>query len=254
MAGSLSQLNHDSGLDGFRDKSISNHSQNHQSYTSDSVGSKCVHQVIGIMESMTADGSTSTKKLQSIGYTRAVDFYCLGIMIYKLLTGLEPHKSLTHAELKKMMPTQLMKFTNYHDAYIACFGSVDYAVCNGILNEHTRSLLQGLLQFRAQYRLGYNATNLQAGFDSLMGHPFFEDIDWTAIICKQVNPPYIPQQEIISTIKDDVIIPKTLREILVEADKCHWCEEFSPTSLFQRMKIDPDDQKYFRKWNYASKL
>ena len=188
------------------------------------------------------------------GYTRAIDFWSLGCMMYKLLTGLNISKGSSLQTVKSMLPAHLMRFGNYQDAYKALFGTVDYRACGGILNEHTCDLLQGLLTFQPANRLGFKGANVQAGFDQLINHPFFVNIDWNLIENKQCIPPYVPVAEIMPMMMEEYWIPKTLCEILQESNKSRWCEEFDPvfkTNKKSRMKVPIQDQHFFNSWYYA---
>ena len=190
------------------------------------------------------------RKLHEDGYTRAVDFWSLGIMIYKLLTGVEPYPVLPSEAFQMLFKEHLSHFNNYQDAFNAFFGIVNYDICNGLFNEQTRSLMEGLLKFHADDRLGYNIMDMQAGFDALMNHPFFDNINWDLLETKQMPPPYLPQLEVLPTMTDEV--PKSLCDILLEANRARWCEEFG-LFVAGRMTVHPKDQHYFSKWYYAGK-
>ena len=93
---------------------------------------------------------------------------------------------------------------------------------------------------------------MKAGHDALMNHPFFGSIDWALLEAKEIRPPYIPRNEVLECMRKTNSIPKTLPELLIEAHKSHWCEEFksledgggNKQNRFQ-MKISPEDQNYF---------
>ena len=66
-------------------------------------------------------------------------------------------------------------------------------------------------------------------------------------------------------MRSEEVTPKTLPELLVAANKSHWCEEFKlPSEKLQqnevivkssnntsRMIVLPEDQQYFQNWNYV---
>ena len=196
------------------------------------------------------------RKLHKDGYTGAIDFWCLGIMIYKLLTNEEPFTTNYSCEvLQSILPTHLSKYSNYHEAFDDLFGIVNYDVRDGVLTEHARSLLRGLLEFKADARLGYNAEDLQIGFNELMNHPFFGSIDWSLLEAKQLPPPYVPEEEVLDIIRHDRYPAKSLTEMLRDANKAHWCEEFNPPSSPApnrvRMRIPVEDQIFFQQWYYV---
>ena len=184
------------------------------------------------------------------------------------------------------MPTHLSKYKNYYEAFTALFGELNFDAVDGGLSYDTQDLLYGLLEFNPDHRLGYNANTMQHGHDTLMNHAFFKNIDWALLESKQVPPPYIPTNEILECMCTTNNTPKTLPELLISANKSHWCEEFKspddlsciethPSSIIvttnnnnkvnnnvdnisqyckrsrNRMIISPADQIYFNKWSYV---
>ena len=202
------------------------------------------------------------RKLHKDGYSGAVDFWSLGIMIYKLLTGVEPFPRFTYDTLRSILPAHLSRYTGYHDAFDALFGTVNYDICDGILTPNTRLVLQGLLEFHEDCRLGYRVDNIEAAHEELKNHPFFASIDWSLLESKQLPPPYIPHDEVLENMRNDPCEVKSLCQLLREANKNQWCEEFEPPrsgsgvsssdSPKKTLSIRDPDQYYFRSWNYAN--
>ena len=109
---------------------------------------------------------------------------------------------------------------------------------------------------------------MKIGHDALRNHPFFANIDWDLLEAKRMPPPYIPLNEKLEILSDDQCEPKPLCELLREADKANWCEEFEPppsndvsdaiiniigsSHLYSHMRIRATDQYYFRLWNYIN--
>ena len=193
-----------------------------------------------------------------------MDLWSLGVLIYKLLVGVEPYTRESVFSIQTKLEVYLKIFEFYHQAFRALFGTVNYDVCSGLLTQDTRSILQGLLGFRADSRLGYSSSNLQSAQAELMNHPFFATIDWVSLELRQVNPPYIPHAEYI---KQDALLAnqshQTLTQILASRPGTQsWIEEFelqSNASIFHNLSyssrisalnIDPTDQHYFRNWSY----
>ena len=206
------------------------------------------------------------RKLHKDGYTAAVDFWSLGVLAYKLLTGLEPFNRFSYDMLRNLFPAHLSNYLGFREAFDALFGIISYDVCNGILNEDTRSVIQGLLAFHPEERLGYNEENMKTGHETLMNHPFFANINWALLEAKQLPPPYVPTDELLEVLQNDHA-PETLCGLLRNAHKSSWCEEFElplnepndsnmdieeskDTSFTNRIR--PTDQYYFRLWNYIN--
>ena len=200
------------------------------------------------------------------GYNSAIDFWSLGVCIYKLLTGREPLKRYPFDVLKSVLPAHLTKFTGYREAFDALFGTVDYDICGGILTEEARSVIRGFLEFFPDYRLGYNADSIRAGHNALMDHPFFSNINWDLLESKQFPPPYIPTNEILKIMTVDHSTSESLCGLLRKANKGCWCEEFEPhpndtdgshldaeeSNFNCSNRIRATDQYYFRMWNYIN--
>ena len=190
--------------------------------------------VVGTLEYMAPEVVIMFGKrtLNKDGYTAAVDFWSLGILIFKLLTGTEPYNKTSYEYLQSIMPTHLSKYKNYYEAFTALFGELNFDAVEEGLSYDTQDLLYGLLEFNPDHRLGYNANTMQHGHDTLMNHAFFKNIDWALLESKQVPPPYIPTNEILECMCTTNNTPKTLPELLVSVNKSHWCEEFkSPDDL-----------------------
>ena len=134
------------------------------------------------------------------GYTAAVDYWSLGVLLYKLLTGDEPYKKMSYSTVQALLPSHLACHSTYSESFAALFGTVNLEVCEGVLTMNSRHLIMSLLAFNAEDRLGSNIADMKAGHNALMTHPFFSGIDWTLLECKQVPPPYIPHDEILETV------------------------------------------------------
>ena len=248
------------------DMSISNNvlsrNSNNASHDPSSFLSR-TNSIVGTLEYMAPEVVIlfGKRKLHKEGYTASADFWSLGVMIFKLLTGLEPFKRFSYDAVRSILPAHLSKYSGYRSAFDALFGVVEYNICDGLLNENTRNMLQALLEFHDGKRLGFSLNNLEAAHDKLKQHPFFASIDWTLLEAKQLPPPYVPTNEILDSIKDDQN-NITLCQLLRDAYKSKWCEEFehpltpnvssSTRSNSASLQISEEDQFYFRSWNYIN--
>jgi len=103
--------------------------------------------------------------LQNVGYTKAVDWWSFGTLMYEMLTGLPPFYSTE---------VQQMYFKIMHAKL----------ELPETLTEDTKSILTGLLQRDPEKRLTNPA--------QIKSHPYFNDIDWEALLKKEIKPPFIP--------------------------------------------------------------
>ena len=102
------------------------------------------------------------------GYTRAVDFWTLGILLYEMLTSLPPfYDEDVNVMYRKILNDPLV--------FPAGFDST------------TKDLITKLLVRDPTKRLGFH------GVSAIKTHPFFKDIDWNKLNSKGYIPPYKPQ-------------------------------------------------------------
>jgi len=103
--------------------------------------------------------------LEGKGYTKAVDWWSFGTLMYEMLTGLPPF----YTEDVQQMYTKIMTASLTIPSFISPEGA---------------GLLRGLLERDSDKRL-------QVPSD-IKGHAFFKCIDWSKLVLKQVAPPFIP--------------------------------------------------------------
>ncbi|KAJ5257113.1 hypothetical protein N7478_013217 [Penicillium angulare] len=108
--------------------------------------------------------------LDEQGYTKMVDFWSLGVLVFEMCCGWSPF----YAEDTQQMYKNI------------AFGKVRFP--RDALSTEGRNFVKGLLNRNPKHRLGANgdAAELQA-------HPFFHDVDWDALCKKQVIPPFKPK-------------------------------------------------------------
>jgi protein-serine/threonine kinase len=108
--------------------------------------------------------------LDEQGYTKMVDFWSLGVLVFEMCCGWSPF----YAEDTQQMYKNI------------AFGKVRFP--RDALSTEGRNFVKGLLNRNPKHRLGANGDAKE-----LMAHPFFHDIDWEALCRKQVIPPFKPQ-------------------------------------------------------------
>ena len=106
--------------------------------------------------------------LNGHGYTKAIDWWTLGVLLYEMLAGLPPfYDEVTDKMYQKILQDPLV------------FGPE--------IGEQARSILTGLLNRDPSKRLGTN------GAEEIRKHPFFADhIDFDKLLRKKIQPPFKP--------------------------------------------------------------
>lgn len=107
--------------------------------------------------------------LDETGYTKMVDFWSLGVLIFEMCCGWSPF----YAENTQQMYKNI------------AFGKVRFP--KEVLSSEGRSFVKGLLNRNPKHRLG--ATN---DARELRAHGFFSDIDWDLLRSKSIPPPFKP--------------------------------------------------------------
>lgn len=108
--------------------------------------------------------------LDESGYTKMVDFWSLGVLVFEMCCGWSPF----YAEDTQQMYKNI------------AFGKVRFP--RDTLSQEGRNFVKGLLNRNPKHRLG--ATD---DAEELMRHPFFEDIDWSLLAQKLIAPPFKPK-------------------------------------------------------------
>lgn len=113
------------------------------------------------------------------GYTKNVDWWTLGVLLYEMLTGLPPFYDENTNEMYRKILQQELRFPDD-------------------MSDPAISLLTGLLHRDPNQRLGNQGT------DEIRNHEFFKSIDWNQLMRKQVQPPFKPSvQNVYDTTNFD---------------------------------------------------
>lgn len=108
--------------------------------------------------------------LDEQGYTKMVDFWSLGVLVFEMCCGWSPF----YAEDTQQMYKNI------------AFGKVRFP--RDALSTEGRNFVKGLLNRNPNHRLG-----AKADADELMAHPFFADVNWDALGKKALVPPFKPK-------------------------------------------------------------
>ncbi|THH27290.1 hypothetical protein EUX98_g6902 [Antrodiella citrinella] len=110
--------------------------------------------------------------LDEHGYSKLVDFWSLGVLLFEMCCGWSPF----YAEDTQQMYKNI------------CFGKIRFP--KGVINEDGKQFVKGLLNRNPKHRLGSHRDAAE-----LKEHAFFKSIDWEALSRKQVTPPFKPVVE-----------------------------------------------------------
>ncbi|KAH7916734.1 kinase-like domain-containing protein [Hygrophoropsis aurantiaca] len=110
--------------------------------------------------------------LDEHGYSKLVDFWSLGVLLFEMCCGWSPF----YAEDTQQMYKNI------------CFGKIRFP--RNVISEDGKMFVKGLLNRNPKHRLG-----AQRDAAELKEHPFFSSIDWHALSLKRVTPPFKPVVE-----------------------------------------------------------
>jgi serum/glucocorticoid-regulated kinase 2 len=109
--------------------------------------------------------------LESQGYTKTVDWWTLGVLLYEMMTGLPPFYDENVNTMYQRILSDPLNFPPD-------------------MPSEARSVMTGLLQRDPARRLGVN------GGEEIKRHSFFSKyIDWNRLLAKKIQPPFKPSVE-----------------------------------------------------------
>lgn len=138
--------------------------------------------------------------IMSKGYSFAVDWWALGVLIYEMEAGHPPFFASDPNKLyEKVLEGQYK--------------------CPDNMNTDCKSLLKGLLQVDPSKRLG----SLKGAVYDIKCHPWFSDICWQSILHQRVEAPFVP---ICNSPGDTSNFPEVAQHKLKKASKCLYEKDF----------------------------
>ena len=157
------------------------------------------------------------------GYTDAVDWWGLGVLVYKMVVGQYPFRC---GQDKTAIPTWeiLSEPVNY-----------DVPALKG--EPEAVDFISSLLVVDDTKRLGSGTT--------LTDHAFYAEINWTLLEAKQLPVPALPQVKIPHRHDRHMKKYESLTHLLADVDKMGWLE-------FGASQDDIEMQPHFTSWNYSS--
>lgn len=103
------------------------------------------------------------------GYTKTVDWWTLGVLLYEMLTGLPPFYDENTNEMYRKILSEPLHFPGPE-----------------IVPPAAKDLLTKLLDRKPEARLGAN------GASEIKAHPFFHSIDWRKLLQRKYEPTFKP--------------------------------------------------------------
>ncbi|GAA6232927.1 serine/threonine-protein kinase N2-like isoform X1 [Lates japonicus] len=102
-------------------------------------------------------------------YTRSVDWWGFGVLIYEMLVGESPFPGDDEEEVFDSIVNDDVRYPSF-------------------LSPESVSLIQKLLQKNPEMRLGAGEEDAS----EIKRHRFFQGMDWDALLAKKVKPPFLP--------------------------------------------------------------
>lgn len=136
----------------------------------------------------------------SKGYSFAVDWWALGVLIYEMLTGGPPFYASDPNKLyEKVLDGQYK--------------------CPDNLSQHSKTIIKGFLQVDPSKRLG----SLKAAVFDIKSHTWFADVCWQSVLHQRLDPPYIP---VCGAPGDTSNFPDIAQHKLRKVSKCQHEKDF----------------------------
>jgi len=124
------------------------------------------------------------------GHGKEADWWGLGIFAYELMIGHTPFTHENENEMFNMIRNRKVEFTSYVE-----------------ISTNAKDFIEKCLQKNQKQRLGS-----QKDFEDVKSHPWFSDINWEALLKKEVEPPFKPKlrPELTSELLNDSAKERTL--------------------------------------------
>ncbi|XP_033884574.1 serine/threonine-protein kinase N2-like isoform X1 [Acipenser ruthenus] len=126
--------------------------------------------------------------LTETSYTRAVDWWGLGVLIFEMLVGESPFPGDDEEEVFDSIVNDEVRYPRF-------------------LSTEAISIMRRLLRRNPERRLGAGEKDAE----EVKKHPFFRNVDWNGLLSKKVKPPFVP------TIKGSVDVSNFDDEFTSEA-------------------------------------
>ncbi len=102
--------------------------------------------------------------LRQKGHGKAVDWWCLGVLLFEMLIGRPPFYSANHMEMYNKICHDVLRFPQ-----------------TAKISAEAKSLLRGLLKRDPDERLGGGVSDAE----EIKSHPWFKSLDWRKVVNKE---------------------------------------------------------------------
>ncbi|XP_069783647.1 serine/threonine-protein kinase N2 [Narcine bancroftii] len=153
--------------------------------------------------------------LTDTSYTRAVDWWGLGVLIYEMLVGESPFPGDDEEEVFDSIVNDEVRYPRF-------------------LSSEAIAVMRRLLRRNPERRLGSSERDAE----EVKKQPFFREIDWEALLAKRMKPPFVP------SIKD--------REDVSNFDEEFTAEEAKLTPPREARVLSEKEQTMFKEFDYVS--
>ncbi|XP_042575400.1 serine/threonine-protein kinase N1b isoform X2 [Cyprinus carpio] len=153
--------------------------------------------------------------LTDTSYTRAVDWWGLGVLIYEMLVGESPFPGDDEEEVFDSIVNDEVRYPRF-------------------LSTEAIGIMRRLLRRNPERRLGSSERDAE----DIKKQPFFRNIDWDALLQRRVPPPFVP------AVKGKEDVSNFDAEFTNEAPTL--------TPPRERRTLSRKDQDYFRDFDYVS--
>lgn len=103
-------------------------------------------------------------------YTRAVDWWSFGALVYEMVTGLPPFYTQNKEKLFQRIAYQDLQLPEH-------------------LSDECKDLVSKLLQKNPENRLGNGPNDAE----DIIKHPWFQGMNWDKLVLRKVKPPFVPK-------------------------------------------------------------
>lgn len=167
--------------------------------------------------------------LMGRGYTKTVDWWTLGVLLYEMLTGLPPYYDENTNEMYRKILQEPLTFPGE------------------LVPSSARDLLSKLLNRDPTQRLGAN------GAAEIKAHPFFTAVDWRKLLQRKYEPAFKPN--VVSNADKTKFMMAADLDLQADAlDTANFDQEFTSEapadSYVDGPMLSQTMQQQFAGWSY----